>query len=281
MEIIHHLSLSSHPMHRPVRTILIGSGGNGSSVLFGLPYLHQAMLAWGGRGLSVTVIDADTVSPTNCVRQPFGVADIGQNKATVLVNRVNLFHSLQWTAMDEFFSEDTKVSNDYFSDSIDFVISCVDTRAARRAMHAAFTSNTGRWNQVRYWLDLGNSSSNGQFVLGQPRNAVNKASRERLRTVTELLPEIMSEDLGEDDLPSCSAAEALDRQEPFVNNVLATSSLSMLTRLLRHSQLSFHGAFFNAETGSTAPLAIDPDIWELQRRRSWPKAKSAVIRKAG
>lgn len=75
----------------------------GSSVLFGLPYLHQAMLAWGGRSLSVTVIDADTVSPTNCVRQPFGVADIGQNKATVLVNRVNLFHGLQWAAMDEFF----------------------------------------------------------------------------------------------------------------------------------------------------------------------------------
>jgi PRTRC genetic system ThiF family protein len=276
MEAIHHLSLSPHSAHRPVRIVLIGSGGNGSSVLFGLPYLHQAMLAWGGSGLSVTVIDADTVSPTNCVRQPFGVADIGQNKATVLVNRVNLFHNLQWTAMDEFFSETTALPNLSFGQSVDIVISCVDTRAARRAMHAAFTSQTGRWNQVRYWLDLGNSSSNGQFVLGQPRNAVNKASRERLRTVTELLPQIMNKDLGEDDLPSCSAAEALDRQEPFVNNVLATSALSMLTRLLRHSQLSFHGAFFNAETGSTAPLPIDPDAWELQRRRSRPTTKNVA-----
>lgn len=142
-----------------------------------------------------------------------------------------------------FFNADTKLSDTFYRDSVDFVISCVDTRAAHRAMHAAFTSQSGLWARVRYWLDLGNSSSNGQFLLGQPRNAVNKAFRERLRTVTELLPQIMSEDLGEDDLPSCSAAEALDRQEPFVNNVLATSALSMVTRLLRHSQLSFHGAF--------------------------------------
>jgi len=27
----------------------------------------------------------------NCVRQPFSISDIGQNKATVLINRINLF----------------------------------------------------------------------------------------------------------------------------------------------------------------------------------------------
>ena len=36
-------------------------------------------------------MDADTVSDTNCVRQPFSWSDIGQNKATVLINRINLF----------------------------------------------------------------------------------------------------------------------------------------------------------------------------------------------
>ena len=82
MKITHHMP-NPGPTRRGFRVLLIGCGGNGSAVLFGLPYLHHALIAWGFTdGLQVTVMDADTVSPTNCVRQPFGSADIGQNKAT-------------------------------------------------------------------------------------------------------------------------------------------------------------------------------------------------------
>ncbi len=42
-------------------------------------------------GLEVTLMDGDTVSETNCVRQPFSWSDVGQNKATILINRINLF----------------------------------------------------------------------------------------------------------------------------------------------------------------------------------------------
>ncbi len=90
--------------------------------------------------------------------------------------------------------------------------------------------------------------------LGQPRNRRNPPSATRLRTVTELFPSIMDTLLGEGELPSCSAAEALERQEPYVNNVLATSAMSMLSRLLRHGTLDHHGAFYNAETGRSVPL---------------------------
>ena len=41
-------------------------------------------------------MDADTVSETNCVRQPFSASDVGQNKATVLVNRINMFWGTKW-----------------------------------------------------------------------------------------------------------------------------------------------------------------------------------------
>ena len=51
----------------------------------GLPYLHQALLAFGHPGgLAVTLIDPDTVSETNCVRQPFCRTEIGCLKAIVL-----------------------------------------------------------------------------------------------------------------------------------------------------------------------------------------------------
>jgi PRTRC genetic system ThiF family protein len=263
---------------RGFRVLLIGCGGNGSAVLFGLPYLHHALQAWGfSDGLQVTVMDADTVSPTNCVRQPFGSADIGQNKATILINRVNLFHGLSWRSDETFFSKDAKnnVASSSFDSTIDFVISCVDTREARKAMHEAFNNKMGPWRRVGYWLDIGNNASNGQFVLGQPLNDMNRQSKERLRTVTELFPSIMDTSLGEGSLPSCSAAEALERQEPFVNNVLATSALSMITRLVRYGELNHQGAFYNAESGRSQPISIDPELLAKQARRRRNLAKAA------
>jgi len=55
-------------LKRTVRVTVVGCGGNGSVILSGLPYLHQAMLAWGHRGgLHVTAMDGDVISPANCV----------------------------------------------------------------------------------------------------------------------------------------------------------------------------------------------------------------------
>ena len=276
MKITHHMP-DTGSSRRGFRVLVIGAGGNGSAVLFGLPYLHHALIAWGfTNGLQVTVMDADTVSPTNCVRQPFGAADIGQNKATILINRVNLFHQLSWHSDETFFSQGAQNNTgSSYDNTVDFVISCVDTRAARREMHEAFNNVMGPWRSVRYWLDIGNNASNGQFVLGQPLNCVNRRSKTRLRTVTELFPSIMDTSLGEGPLPSCSAAEALERQEPFVNNVLATSALSMITRLMRYGQIDHQGAFYNAESGRSAPISIDPELLEKQARRRRTLAKAA------
>ena len=278
MKITHHMPDAGQRGRRGFRVLLIGCGGNGSAVLFGLPYLHYALIAWGFTdGLQVTVMDADTVSPTNCVRQPFGSADIGQNKATILINRVNLFHGLSWRSDETLFSKDAKnnVANNGYDSTIDFVISCVDTRAARKEMHEAFNNKMGPWRRICYWLDIGNNASNGQFVIGQPLNDMNRQSKDRLRTVTELFPSIMDTSLGEGTLPSCSAAEALERQEPFVNNVLATSALSMMTRLVRYGVLDHQGAFYNAESGRSAPISIDPELLAKQARRRRDSAKAA------
>ena len=277
MKITHQMPDAGASHRRGFRVLVIGAGGNGSAVLFGLPYLHQALIAWGfADGLHVTVMDADTVSPTNCVRQPFGAADIGQNKATILINRINLFHQLSWRSEEAYFGKDhPNNTGSSYNNTIDFAISCVDTRAARRVMHEAFNTTTGPWRNVRYWLDIGNNASNGQFVLGQPLNCINRRSKTRLRTVTELFPSIMDTSLGEGPLPSCSAAEALERQEPFVNNVLATSALSMMTRLIRYGSLDHQGVFYNAQNGRSVPISIDPELLAKQSRRRSTVAKAA------
>jgi hypothetical protein len=85
--------------------------------------------------------------------------------------------------------------------------------------------------------------------------------------VAELYPEILKTDKKDDDQPSCSAAEALTRQEPFINQNLAYQALAMLTQLLRHGYLSYQGGFCNLATGQLMPLPIRP---------AEPKARQAA-----
>jgi PRTRC genetic system ThiF family protein len=261
---IEHLLPRGLIQNRAFRVLVIGAGGTGSAIMMGLPYLDQAMRVWGHRyGLAVALMDADLVSETNCVRQPFSVSDIGQNKATVLINRINLFWGMNWQAIpNHFHARSFERDCDRCPD---LVIGCVDTRAARSAIEASFSRAL---NRVSYWLDLGNSAASGQYVLGQPLNARNRRKAERLRTISELYPEIVDESVGEDPLPNCSAVEALERQEPFINQTLAASALAMLAQLFRYGKIAHHGGFFNANTGQMCALPVDPALWRRVKRRT-------------
>lgn len=243
---------------RAIRVVVIGCGGNGSVMAMGLPYIHQALLLAGHfGGLGVTLIDGDIVSPSNCVRQPFSQSEIGLSKSVVLASRINLFWGLQWKAVQEHVSKSHKV------EEADLVISCVDTRAAR----ADISGLVGGGATVSYWLDLGNGADGGQFVLGQPWNRRNPRRADRLRTVSELFPEIADSMQQEDDAPSCSALEALERQEPFVNQTLASHALALLARFFRHGELDLHGAFVSVAQQRVQPLSIDPSLWRNVRKR--------------
>jgi PRTRC genetic system ThiF family protein len=235
-----------------VRVTVAGCGGTGSAIAAGLPYLHQAMLALGHPyGLDVTFIDGDRISRANCVRQPFSVSEIGLYKATVLATRINLFWGLGWKGAPYFLDEGWRGETD-------IVIGCVDSRKARNAIMVS----QAYWNSL-YWLDIGNNAESGQFVLGQPDTKKIKDKDLRLPTVADLFPEIVNSKMDKKDkLPSCSAVEALQRQEPFVNQTLAYQALAMLARLFRYGRISYHGGFINIATGRTSSLPVDPAVWQ-------------------
>jgi PRTRC genetic system ThiF family protein len=256
-----------HPelLQRQVRVLVVGCGGTGSAVVAGLPYLHQSLLARGHpEGLHVTVMDGDTISPTNCVRQPFSRSEIGQYKVVILVNRLNLFWGLNWEAVPIHLKPGTFISRSYTGDDLraHIAIGCVDTRAARAAIRDAIS----KWSTVSYWLDLGNNADSGQFILGEPLNERNRRSRLRLRTVAELFPEVCDQALDNDREPSCSTIEALERQEPFVNSTLAQHAVALLARLFRYGEVSYHGGFVNLATGAGSVLRIDPEYWKRTHR---------------
>ncbi len=245
-----------------IHVVVVGCGGTGSDVLSGLPYLHHALLAAGHLfGLSVSAVDGDRITNTNCVRQPFTTSEVGLYKAQVLIQRLNVFHGLDWMALP------TQVRYGADLPDCDFLISCVDTRQARATLARIVRLKTRRF---QYWLDTGNNADSGQFVLGEPLRRDRKERSKRLRCVDELFPQIVKASLDKrDTLPACSAAESLIRQEPFLNQAIAQQSLAMLARLFRHGELSYHGGFINLVSGRLSPLAVDAGAWariRLQRR---------------
>jgi len=265
-------TLPSLLLTKTVRITVVGCGATGSAIAAGLPYLHQALVAWGHPyGLDVIFVDGDRVSRVNCVRQPFSESEVGLYKASVLAGRINLFWGLGWRGAPAFLDERWK-------DETDLVIGCVDSRKSR-----ALIARSAACSSCHYWLDIGNNADSGQFVLGQPENRYSKTSELRLPTVAELFPEIIDARLDKKDrLPPCSAIEALERQEPFVNQILAYQSLALLARLFRYGKISHHGGFLNLTTGRMSSLAVDPTIW--QRLMSHPErhdsAKQETLRRA-
>ena len=173
----------------------------------------------------------------------FFASDIGLNKAEVLVNRINMAMGVNWKAIPERFEGSS-------TQFIDMIIGCVDNRASRKTI-AELDSY-----QSLYWLDMGNGQNGGQIILGQV------GRRKQLPHVGDLFPETIDPALDLiDDTPTCSLAEALEKQSLFVNRAMALYGLNLLSELFRYGKIDYHGVFVNLKTARTSPLKVDPEIW--------------------
>ncbi len=263
--------ISNRLLTGTVKVALVGCGGVGSQVLTGLARLHTALVALGHPGgLEVTAYDPDTVSESNVGRQLFSPMDVGMNKAVLLVHRLNTFFGLNWTAKPCRYP-------DSHAGTAHIVISCVDTKAARRGI-AKHIRGCNSYNPVYYWLDMGNNLVDGQVILGQPGygRRLKKDEQPVLPAVTDLYPEIMDAGLPEDDDgPSCSLAEALERQDLFIGQSIATFGLQLLWSLFRNGGVDHHGYFVNLKAGRVTPLPVDPEAWKrfVPKKTKNPRSK--------
>lgn len=237
-----------------LRIAVIGAGGTGSNVLQALAAIERALVELGRTApIVVDVFDADRVSPSNVGRQNFYPADIGQSKARVLVNRFNTCMGTNWRAHHTMVTEQTKLNHSV-------VISCVDTRLGRRQVLSAMEQGS---KGCVYWLDFGNGRDFGQAVLGQVRRGSIRRNECRLPHLGDLLPEVLDPSVVDpDEGPSCSLAEALERQSLFINRAVVVPGMSMVWELLRHGRVDRHVAFVNLSTGSMQSLPVDPETWK-------------------
>lgn len=218
----------------------------------GLCQLQKALQGLGHPGLQVTAFDPDTVSEANLGRQLFTEGDLGQNKALALVHRLNIAFGLDWSAIPL-----TYRPHQHWPD---LLISCVDSKQARAAIHDRIEHG-----HLHYWLDLGNGSDFGQVVLGQAG-----ASRKRLANVADLYPEMLEG--FENDVPSCSLAEALSHQELFINRTLTAFALHLVWSMFRRGEIRAAGCFLNLQQMTTVPIPLRVPVRQrIKRRRSRKK----------
>lgn len=243
-----------------VRCHLVGVGGNGAQMAACLARLDIAMRALGHPyGLHVEAFDADRVSEANVGRQLYSVADLGKHKALVTVHRLNQFYGLDWDAYPMRYED--YMAGRRISGGADILISCVDSRLARRHLHQILFRDH---DSCRYWLDLGNTETTAQVVLGQPDNRTvlrTAGDVPRLPCVTELFPELLDEAVVEDNQPSCSVRMSLASQGLFVNDVAVRFAAQLLYELFSRGGLGQHGVVINLDTKRTGPIEVAPRTW--------------------
>jgi len=247
--------------YNPVTVNLIGAGGTGGQVLTALARMNQALIALNHPGLMVRVFDDDTVTRANLGRQLFTTAELGLHKSVALINRINRFFGSNWKAVTEKY--DITYNGENAGATI--TIGCVDTVSARLEIAQILKKLNKKMDNSRsqplYYMDFGNSRETGQVILstvGKITQPVSKKYRtiEALPMVTEEFGELLLASEAGDNTPSCSLAEALTKQDLFINSALANFGASLLWQLFREGMIFNRGFFLNLKEFKTQPLKV-------------------------
>ncbi|WP_454802992.1 PRTRC system ThiF family protein [Mucilaginibacter phyllosphaerae] len=247
----------------PVTLNVVGAGGTGSQMLTALARINHALLSLNHPGLRVNAFDDDRISEANLGRQLFSESEIGMYKSVALINRLNRFFGTNWKARTYRFADGLYSADAYRSN---LFITCVDTAKSRfevsELLHEFNNHRSLDRERPMYWMDLGNSRDTGQVVLSTI-GKIQQPESEKYRPVAELpfITEMYKDQLEKaeqfDDTPSCSLAEALTKQDLFINTSVATIGASLLWQLFQQGMIFNRGAFVNLKTFVTQPLKLE------------------------
>ena len=251
-----------NPQHE-LTVSLIGVGGTGSQVLTSLGRMNYALKELGHPGLHVKVYDPDEVTEANCGRQLFAPAEVGMYKSDILTTKVNMFFGTAWESFHDRCDKQSLMSN--------LIISCVDTAQTRLDISKWIRGKSTNYDMRNsyYWLDFGNMLNTGQVVLGTVRDVEQPKDKDdcvgKLACITDVfdLKKVNDKEGG----PSCSLAEALSKQDLFINSTLANIGMALLWKMFTKGVLDMQGAFLNLETMKVNPIKIEPSTSHGRKTR--------------
>lgn len=247
----------------PITINLIGAGGTGSQVITALARMNHALNELSHAGFDICLWDDDIITHANLGRQLFADSELGLYKSVALMNRVNRFFGTKWKAETRRFNAENLEKNQEKSKAI-ITISCVDSIASRfeiaTILEDTITSKFHH-NKPTYWIDFGNSQHTGQVILATVGELEQPNSKKHhpignLPFVTEEFGELLKQSEDTDDTPSCSLAEALEKQDLFINSTLAQMGCSLLWNLLRNGFTDTRGFFLSLKNFHSQPIKL-------------------------
>jgi PRTRC genetic system ThiF family protein len=247
----------------PITVNVIGAGGTGSKVLTALMEMNYSLIELEHAGLCVRLWDDDIVTNANLGRQRFAECEIGLYKSVALINRANRFMGTNWKAETVKFGKDALGRLPQSAEAT-LYISCVDNVQARFDIADILNLQNNRRHHrdvPKYWLDFGNSQYTGQVILSTI-GVIKQPNSEKYETVaslpfvTEEFGELLKQSEQQDNTPSCSLAEALEKQELFINSALAQMGCSLLWGLFRNGMTNTRGFFLNLKDFRSQPIPV-------------------------
>lgn len=216
---------------------VVGCGGTGSVLLQHLARINKSLIALGKKGIVVTCVDPDLVTNANLGRQLFTLADVGLSKAKVMIERINRFYGTNWYSICKRFNGEL-FYKECFPGNI--IISCVDTVSSRKEIYT-YIANRGLTDDHEciknlFWIDTGNRKDYGQVVLS--------SENPKTDNVFDLFPNMEKDEL-KDNTPSCSLAEALEKQDLFINSEVALVAAQLVWDMLQKEEINWRGAYIN------------------------------------
>ncbi len=274
MKKIHYTDSYLLKPYHPVTIHVAGAGGTGSQVIANLARMNVALQALGHPGLHVTVFDPDIITEANIGRQLFSEAELGQGKATAAVTRVNRFFGTTWTAENcRYPVRKTQENGDDRTRPANIIITCTDNTRSRlelwRLLKKYREASVNNERAVYYWMDFGNAQTTGQIVIGTVRNKIRQPASKEFMPVPGM--NVITEEVNystieeKDSGPSCSLAEALERQDLYINSILAQVGCDILWRMFKEGRTLYRGGIY--QSGHT-PGKPDTGIGHVKKTAS-------------
>lgn len=248
----------------PIRVNVIGAGGTGSKFMTALMEINHSLLELDHPALDVHLWDDDIITSSNIGRQRFADSERNLYKSQAIINRLNRWAGSSWKAETVKFERTTdgKIPDNARAS---IYISCTDTVASRveisEIIHKLNNEYGFHRDKGKYWLDLGNSQYTGQAILstiGRIEQPISKKFKtfEKLPSIIDEYGTTMQTSEQEDNTPSCSLAEALLKQDLFINSTIAQLGASLLWNLLKTGMTESRGFFLNLQNFKSQSITV-------------------------
>ena len=233
---------------------IAGAGGTGSAVAASLGRMAKALMSLHpDYDMSLTICDPANVKMANLGRQPYGLHDLGLNKALALANTMTHAFPIRCHG----------ATGKYTSTKCDILIICVDSAKARHEILANILTAPSQ-NTPNYIIDCGNMKDFGQCVIGLNPNCIEaKEGEVAMPPPWDSFPELYDPSKDNPSEASCSSAEALASQDYNVNHFAAMIASEHIWKLITKGELKTRGAFFNLRTMTCSPLKMDGTYKQL------------------